>query len=69
MDVRAKQDPSRQFGPAPTAAWQAFRKVVPLEKDGDFGGGFGGGGSAREFIESTPAASFYASGPAMPGRP
>jgi histidine ammonia-lyase len=30
LDVRKTQDASRQFGPGPTAAWTAFRKVVPL---------------------------------------
>ena len=30
LDVRKVQESSRNFGPAPTAAWQAFRKVVPL---------------------------------------
>jgi histidine ammonia-lyase len=30
LDVRKVQDPSRNFGQAPTAAWEAFRKVVPL---------------------------------------
>jgi histidine ammonia-lyase len=31
MDVRAKQQPGRDFGQAPTAAWQALRKAVPLQ--------------------------------------
>ena len=31
MDVRAKQQPSRDFGQAPTAAWRALRKAVPLQ--------------------------------------
>jgi histidine ammonia-lyase len=33
LDVRKTQDPMRQFGPAPTAVWQAYRKVVPLKTD------------------------------------
>src|SRR6185312_14917480 len=37
MDVRKKQDPRRAFGKAPTAAWQAFRKVAPLPT-GNLGG-------------------------------
>jgi histidine ammonia-lyase len=69
MDVRAKQDPHRQFGLAPTAAWQAFRKVVQLEQTDDFGGASGGGDGARDFIETTPASRFYVDGPAMPARP
>jgi hypothetical protein len=31
--VRKAQDSSREFGPAPTAAWTAFRKVMPLQSD------------------------------------
>jgi len=31
MDVRARQESSRDFGKAPTAAWQALRKAVPLQ--------------------------------------
>jgi histidine ammonia-lyase len=31
MDVRARQQPGRDFGKAPTAAWQALRKAVPLQ--------------------------------------
>ena len=30
MDVRKVQDPSRSFGAAPTAAWQAFRKAATI---------------------------------------
>jgi histidine ammonia-lyase len=66
LDVRGKQDPTRKFGAAPTAAWQAFRKVSPLDPRSDFGAGFNGGGDARHFIETTPASTFYAAGPAMP---
>jgi histidine ammonia-lyase len=66
MDVRAKQDPNRQFGAAPTAAWQAFRKVAPLAVASGLGGGFSGGTDARQFIESMPASTFYPAGPAMP---
>jgi histidine ammonia-lyase len=31
MDVRKVQRPERNFGEAPTAAWQALRKIVPLD--------------------------------------
>jgi histidine ammonia-lyase len=30
IDARKAQKPQRNFGPAPTALWGAFRKVVPL---------------------------------------
>jgi histidine ammonia-lyase len=33
LDVRKTQDPKREFGPAPTAVWQAFRQVMPLKAD------------------------------------
>ena len=70
MDVRKTQDPKRNFGAAPTAAWTAFRQRVPLRQAG-------GGQGAREpaaastsqlaalFLRTTPASTFYreASGP------
>jgi histidine ammonia-lyase len=31
MNVREAQEPARSFGAAPTAAWQAFRRVVPWQ--------------------------------------
>ena len=55
MDVRKAQDAKRKFGAAPTAAWQAFRKV------GD------GPQEALAFVKSTPASVFYPLGPMMPG--
>jgi histidine ammonia-lyase len=30
LDVRKAQDPSRSFGDGPTAAWTAFRRIVPV---------------------------------------
>jgi histidine ammonia-lyase len=33
LDVRKAQDPHRSFGDAPTAAWTAFRKRLPLQDD------------------------------------
>ena len=54
MEVRNVQDPNRQFGAAPTAAWQALRAT-------------GWGPPAiLAFIRSTPASKFYPAGPAMP---
>jgi len=55
MDVRKAQDAKRNFGAAPTAAWQAFRKA------GD------GPQEALAFMKSTPASTFYPGGPMMPG--
>ena len=57
LDVRKAQDPSRQFGPGPTAAWQAYRKMVPLS------GPPTAPGPARlaseYFIRNTPAWTFF----------
>jgi histidine ammonia-lyase len=33
LDVRKKQDAKREFGPAATAVWRAFRQVMPLKAD------------------------------------
>lgn len=33
LDVRKAQQPTREFGPGPSAAWKAFRKIVPLKAD------------------------------------
>lgn len=61
LDVRKKQDPSREFGPAPTAAWQAFRKVMPLQPDqGAPPPGPGAAGlTALTFLKSHPAWEFF----------
>ena len=63
IDVRKAQDATRQFGPAVTAAWEAFRKAVPLKP---VAGGKAPGVLALEFIQSTPAASFITGAPAAP---
>ena len=70
MDVRKTQDPKRNFGAAPTAAWAAFRRRVPLQQAG---GGHGDGEPAApsisqiaaQFLRTTPASTFYreAAGP------
>jgi histidine ammonia-lyase len=57
MDVRAAQDPQRNFGAAPTAAWAAFHRL-------------GAGPSpslptAAQFLRTTPATTFY-QGPLAP---
>jgi histidine ammonia-lyase len=63
MDVRKVQDPSRSFGAAPTAAWQAFRKVSPLQPPP----GQSAAVAALAFMKANPASTFYPDGPAMPG--
>ena len=66
LDVRKKQDPTREFGAAPTAAWQALRKRVPLELGASKPPAESLPVTAAAFIRTTPAASFYAGGAAMP---
>jgi histidine ammonia-lyase len=66
MDVRKAQDPNRSFGAAPTAAWQAFRQVVPLKVTNSVDGGGGAGVVVYEFLQANPAARFYPAGPPMP---
>ena len=69
LDVRKKQDPAREFGAAPTAAWQALRKRIPLDLGGDKAPAESLPVTAAAFIRATPAASFYAGGAAMPAGP
>jgi histidine ammonia-lyase len=61
LDVRKKQDPSREFGPGPTAAWQAFRKVMPLQPDqaAPPPGPGAAGLTALTFLKSHPAWNFF----------
>jgi histidine ammonia-lyase len=68
MDVRKAQDADRDFGTAPTAAWQAFRKLAPLPSAAQPPGTVlpPQNITALAFIEATPAASFYPGGPPMP---
>jgi histidine ammonia-lyase len=66
MDVRKAQTPTRSFGPVPTAAWTAFRKVLPWQQDPDTRPEVPYGIVAYNFLKSTPAAAFYPAGPPMP---
>jgi histidine ammonia-lyase len=61
LDVRRKQDPSREFGPAPTAVWQAFRQVMPLQPDPSAPPPAPGaaGLTTLNFLKSHPAWSFF----------
>jgi histidine ammonia-lyase len=61
LDVRKAQDPAREFGAASTAAWTAFRKVLPLRPAGapldtqappD-------SSIAYQFLQQHPASEFY----------
>ncbi len=61
LDVRKAQDATRQFGPGPTAAWEAFRKVVPLKPDPNApAAGPGAMGLATlAFMKNNPAGIFF----------
>jgi histidine ammonia-lyase len=66
LDVRKAQDPSREFGPSPTAAWMALRKIVPLLPPSGEVPTRSRAMTAAEFLRSTPATVFYPGGPPMP---
>jgi histidine ammonia-lyase len=64
MDVRKAQDGSRAFGPGPTAAWTAIRKIAPLDPAAPPPQPVGM--MIAEFIKSHPLSTIYAGGPPMP---
>ena len=66
LDVRKTQDPHRSFGTAPTAAWTAFRKRLPLDDDASKPAEVSKPMVAADFVLTNLAASFY-SGVSPPG--
>ena len=66
LDVRKAQDASRNFGDGPTAAWKAFRKIVPLLPDMNQSPLQQRAMAAAAFLKSTPTTNFYTGSPAMP---
>jgi histidine ammonia-lyase len=66
MDVRKVEDPGRRFGAAPTAAWTAFRRRVPLRSDATQMASRSAPGEAVDFLRSTPASTFYRGAAAEP---
>lgn len=62
MDARAVEDPARLFGIAPTAAWTAFRLVVPAQTTGDVALA-----AAWQFLQANQPAVFYPKGGSPPG--
>jgi histidine ammonia-lyase len=66
MDVRKAQDPGRNFGAAPTAAWAALRQRVPLRQDSAETNAQSISLLASQFLKTTPASTFY-HGDAPPG--
>jgi histidine ammonia-lyase len=59
LDVRKTQDPKRNFGTAPTAAWAAFRQRVPLHQESAEQGSQSTAEVAVQFLKTTPASTFY----------
>jgi histidine ammonia-lyase len=66
MDVRKAQDASRNFGEGPTAAWTAFRKIVPVLPAMDGSSSQPRPMTAVTFLKTTPASKFYTGGETMP---
>ncbi len=66
LDVRKAENPARDFAPAPSAAWMAFRKVLPWQQEPDSRPDVPFGAVAYNFLKQTPASNFYRAGPAMP---
>jgi histidine ammonia-lyase len=66
LDIRKTQDASREFGTAPTTAWLAFRKVVPLLPATEGIPAQSRPMTAAAFLRATPATSFYAGSPPTP---
>ncbi|MDB6082612.1 MAG: aromatic amino acid lyase [Gammaproteobacteria bacterium] len=69
MDVRKTQDSTRKFGPTATAAWAAYRTLVPLARVSDDSGWKSNPTLSiptltADFLRRTPAASFYGPLPA-----
>jgi histidine ammonia-lyase len=60
MDVRKTQDPTRNFGAAPTAVWTAFRGQVPLREDPGVERSQSVPAAAAQFLKTTAASTFYA---------
>jgi len=59
MDIRKAQEPSREFGPGSTAAWTAFRKVVPFKPDRSVMPKQSNTAAATAFIKATDPMAFY----------
>jgi histidine ammonia-lyase len=62
MNVRQAQDPARSFGVSPTAAWNAFRRVVPWQLPADQRPTVPSTHLAYAFLVGNPASQFYTPG-------
>jgi histidine ammonia-lyase len=64
IDVRRKQAPGRDFGQAPTAAWTALRKTIPLKTaEQRVKATQSDEVLAATFVHSTDPEAFYSSAP------
>jgi histidine ammonia-lyase len=66
LDIRKAQDGTREFGPGPTAAWTAFRKVVPMMPAADRAAEKSRPMTAAAFLKSTAPSGFYSSAQPAP---
>lgn len=66
MDVRQKEQALRRFGQAPTAAWNAFRAVVPWQQDPATRPDVPPATLAYSFLQANPASTYYASAATAP---
>lgn len=66
MDLRKIQNPARGFGQGPTAAWTAFRQVVPFQRPMGQRQAEPLGVVAHRFVRETPASTFHPSGDTPP---
>ena len=57
LDQRIGENPARMFGNAPTAAWTAFRAVVPAQTPAD-----AASTAAERFMQANQPATFYPKG-------
>jgi histidine ammonia-lyase len=60
LDIRRVQTPGRDFGRAPTAAWNALRQTVPWQQGPQARPSQPVGGMVHDFLTAHPAAEFYA---------
>lgn len=59
MDIRRVQEPGRNFGRAPSAAWVSFRQAVPWQQERRDRPARPIGGIVQAFMTAHPAEEFY----------
>jgi histidine ammonia-lyase len=66
MEIRKIQNPSRNFGKAPSEALAALRQVVPWQQPGAERPKRPIGMVVYDFLQANPASKFYGGGPTPP---